>query len=411
MNGHELLDWLNLIARWAHLIAGISWIGASFYFVWLDDSLTPPERPDDVRRGMSGELWAVHGGGFYHNQKYLTGPRGEPLTENLHWFKWEAYSTWITGMAMLAIVYWAGASAYTIDKTVLDLSVPAAITISIASLVIGWLVYDGLCRALGSRPALLWIAVGAFLLFADWALFHVFGGRAAYIHVGAIVGTIMVANVFFVIIPGQKRMLAQIRAGREPDPRPGRLGKMRSVHNTYLTLPVLFIMISNHYPMTYASPNGWVVLALISAAGVLVRRFFVLSHGRRYVVALPAAAVLLLIAAGIAAAPRAHPVVAGPGANVRSGMSARSGAPAYAAVQPIVARRCMPCHSAKPTQPGFDAPPGGVLLDTPEHVRANAARVREQAVATHAMPLSNATHMTDAERATLGAWIDGGAKI
>ncbi|HZW54242.1 MAG TPA: urate hydroxylase PuuD, partial [Candidatus Elarobacter sp.] len=222
MNGQLVLDWLNLVARWAHLIAGISWIGASFYFVWLDDSLTAPESADDVRRGMSGELWAVHGGGFYHNQKYLTGPRGEPLTENLHWFKWEAYSTWITGMAMLAIVYWAGASSYLIDRSVLDLTPPAAITISIASLVIGWLVYDGLCRALGSRPAVLWTAVVAFLLFADWALFHIFGGRAAYVHVGAIIGTIMVANVFFVVIPGQKRMLAQIRAGREPDPRPGR---------------------------------------------------------------------------------------------------------------------------------------------------------------------------------------------
>jgi uncharacterized membrane protein len=403
MNGPYLLDWLNLVARWAHLIAGISWIGASFYFVWLDDSLAAPERADDARRGMSGELWAVHGGGFYHNQKYPTGPRGEPLTENLHWFKWEAYSTWITGMAMLAIVYWAGASAYTIDKSVLDLTPSAAITISIASLVIGWLVYDGLCRALGSRPVLLWTAVAAFLLFADWALFHVFGGRAAYIHVGAIVGTIMVANVFFVIIPGQKRMLAQIRAGREPDPRPGRLGKMRSVHNTYLTLPVLFIMISNHYPTTYGTPNGWIVLAIIAAAGVLVRRFFVLSHARRYVVALPVAAALLLVAAGIASAPRARPATAGASANA-SRLS-------YADVQPIFAQRCMPCHSTKPTQPGFDAPPGGVLLDTPEHARANAARVRQLAVESHAMPLNNATHMTDPERAKLGAWIDGGGKI
>ena len=179
MNGPYVLDWLNLVARWAHLIAGVSWIGASFYFVWLDDSLTPPEKPEDARRGMFGELWAVHGGGFYHNQKYLTGPRGEPLTESLHWFKWEAYSTWITGMAMLAIVYWAGASTYTIDKSVYDLTPAAAITISIASLVIGWLVYDGLCRLLGARSVILWTAISAFLLFVDWALFHVFGGRAA----------------------------------------------------------------------------------------------------------------------------------------------------------------------------------------------------------------------------------------
>jgi uncharacterized membrane protein len=404
-----VLDWLNLVARWAHLIAGISWIGASFYFVWLDDSLTPPEKPDDLRRGMSGELWAVHGGGFYHNQKYLTGPRGEPLTENLHWFKWEAYSTWITGMAMLAIVYWAGASSYLIDKSVRDLSPAAAIGISIGSLIAGWIVYDVLCRIFERQPVVLWTAVAAFLLFADWALFHVFGGRAAYIHVGAIVGTIMVANVFFVIIPGQKRMLAQIREGRDPDPRPGVLGKMRSVHNTYLTLPVLFMMISNHYPMTYGSPYGWLVLAILAAAGVLVRRFFVLSHKHRYVVVLPAAALLLIVAAALASAPRARPAAAN-GAGVANGGGAAH-AVTFAQVGPIVKRRCVACHSATPTQPGFAAPPAGVAFDTPQQVRAHAQRIDELAVRTHAMPLSNATNMTDAERATLGAWIDAGAKL
>jgi uncharacterized membrane protein len=400
MNASYLLDWLNLIARWAHVIAGISWIGASFYFVWLDDSLTPPEKPDDARRGMFGELWAVHGGGFYHNQKYPTGPRGEPLTENLHWFKWEAYSTWITGMAMLALIYWAGASTYLIDKTVLDLTAGAAITISIASLVIGWLVYDGLCRLFGTRPAVMWTALAAFLLFVDWALFHVFGGRAAFIHVGAIVGTIMVANVFFVIIPGQKRMLAQIRAGREPDPRPGRLGKMRSVHNTYLTLPVLFIMISNHYPVTYSSAHGWIALALLSAAGVLVRRFFVLSHKLRYVVGLPVAAAMLIGAAAFVVAPPTQPAPRGRTAAVVT----------YTEVAPIVAQRCAVCHAAKPRQPGFTAPPQGVLLDTPEHIRANVKRIQQQAVDTHAMPIGNVTNMTAAERAKLGAWIAGGAK-
>ncbi len=396
-----LLDWLNLIARWAHLIAGISWIGASFYFVWLDDSLNAPENPDDVRHGMSGELWAVHGGGFYNNRKYPTGPRGEPLAEDLHWFKWEAYATWITGMAMLALIYWAGASTFLIDKSVLDLTPPAAIAISVATLVAGWIVYDVLCRVLAAWPALLWTAVAAFLLFADWELFHVFGGRAAYVHVGAIVGTIMVANVFFVIIPGQKKMLAQIRAGQEPDPRPGQLGKTRSVHNTYLTLPVLFIMISNHYPMTYGAPNGWLILALISAAGVLVRRFFVLSHKYRYVVALPVAAAALLGLAALIAWPRVPHVV----------LSVRSERVTYAQIQPILARRCAVCHAAKPTQPGFTAAPAGVLLDTPQRATANAKRVYEQAVATHAMPLGNVTRMTDAERALLGTWITNGAKI
>jgi uncharacterized membrane protein len=397
-----VLDWLSLIARWAHLIAGISWIGASFYFVWLDDSLTPPEKPDDVRRGMSGELWAVHGGGFYHNQKFLTGPRGEPLTENLHWFKWEAYSTWFTGMAMLAIVYWAGASTFLIDKSVLDLSPAAAIAISIGTLVAGYAGYDVLCRVFERRPALLWTAVGAFLLFADWGLFHVFGGRAAYIHVGSIMGTIMVANVAHVIIPGQRRMLAQIRAGQEPDPRPGQLGKTRSVHNTYLTLPVLFIMISNHYPMTYGSRYGWIVLAGIGTAGVLVRRFFVLSHKGRYVVGLPVAAALVLIVAAFALAPRE----VAPRTVVVLVRHAT-----YEDVAPIVAKRCAVCHAAHPTEPGFTAAPLGVVLDNPQGVRANAARIDAQAVASHAMPLGNVTHMTDAERALLGDWIRTGAKI
>ncbi len=396
-----VFDWLSLVARWAHLIAGISWIGASFYFVWLDDSLTAPENPDDVRRGMSGELWAVHGGGFYHNQKYLTGPRDEPLTENLHWFQWEAYSTWFTGMLMLAIVYWAGASTFLIDKSVLDLTPPVAIGISVATLVIGWIGYDLLCRALERRPVLLWTAVGAFLLFADWALFHVFGGRAAYIHVGSIVGTIMVANVLFVIIPGQRRMLAQIRAGQQPDPRPGQLGKMRSVHNTYLTLPVLFIMISNHYPMTYGAPFGWLVLACISAAGVLVRRFFVVAHRRRYAVGYPIAAAVLLLAVAFGYAPRPQPPV----------VDVVVITPAYEPVAAIVATRCAVCHASVPTQPGFTTAPAGVLLDTPANVRANATRVYAQAVAAHAMPLGNLTHMTDAERAKLGAWIRAGANI
>ena len=391
------LDWVNLLVRWAHLIAGISWIGASFYFVWLDDHLTAPAKPEDARNGMAGELWAVHGGGFYHNQKYLTGPKREPLPMDLHWFKWEAYSTWLTGMALLAVIYWAGAATYLIDKSVRDLTPPAAIALSVGSLAAGWFGYDALCRLLSARPRVLWTALGAFLLVMDWALFHLFGGRAAALHVGAIVGTIMVANVFFVIIPGQRRMLAQIRAGRAPDPRPGQLGKMRSVHNTYLTLPVLFTMISNHYPLTYSGPYGWVVLAVLSAAGVLVRRFFVLGHKGRIVVALPAAAALLLVGLAVALAPRPP------------GPASAAAAVTYAAVAPIVAQRCAVCHAAHPTRPGFSAPPQGVVLDTPEHVCMNAQRIRQQAVLTHAMPLGNVTGMTEAERAALGAWIDAGA--
>lgn len=397
-----VLDWLNLGVRWAHVIAGISWIGASFYFVWLDDSLTPPVKDEDAINGVSGELWSVHGGGFYHNQKFLTGPKREPLPHELHWFKWEAYATWFSGMAMLAIVYWAGASTFLIDRSVLDLTPAQAIAISVASIVVGWFVYDALCRVFETKPVALWTALGAFFLLIDWGLFHVFGGRAAFVHVGAIIGTIMVVNVLAVIIPGQRRMLTQIRAGQDPDPRPGLLGKTRSVHNTYLTLPVLFTMISNHYPMTYGGAWGWLVLAALAAAGVLVRRFFVLSHKGRLVWALPGAAAVLIAITALAIAPRPLPTVTG---------HPIAAAPSYATVARIVAQRCAVCHSANPTQPGFTAPPAGVLLDTPTNIKLNAGRIKVEAVTSHAMPLGNITKMTDAERATLGAWIDAGAPL
>jgi uncharacterized membrane protein len=394
-----VLDWANLLVRWFHLTAGIAWIGASFYFVWLDNHLTRPVKPEDAVAGVSGELWSVHGGGFYHNQKYLAGPTNEPLTEDLHWFKWEAYTTWLSGMALLAIVYWSDAGTMLVDKDVLAISAPAAVAISIATIVAGYSIYDALCRALETRPIVLGVALYAALVAAAYGLFHVFGARAAYIQVGAIVGTIMVANVFFIIIPGQKKTLAQLRAGQTPDPRPGKLGKQRSVHNTYFTLPVLFIMISNHFPMTYGSPYGWLALAIIAAAGVLVRQFFLLSHKARIVPALPAAAAVLLGIVAFALAPRTPSGAAG-AAPVR-----------FSDVAPIVATRCAVCHAAHPTEAGYASAPEGVLLDTPEHIAANARRMYVQAVASHAMPLGNVTGITPAERATLGRWISSGANL
>lgn len=388
------LDWLNLVFRWLHFVAGVSWIGTSFYFVWLDDRLTPPAKPADARQGVAGELWSVHGGGFYHSQKYPTGPVGEPLAPTLHWFKWEAYTTWLSGMVMLALVYWLGASSFLIDRSVLALTPRAAIGISIGTIVAGWLVYEGLCRALGGRPLLLGIAIYASLVLEAWGLFHLFGARAAYIHVGAIIGTIMAANVAHVIIPGQRKMVDAIRAGRAPDPLPGRLGKIRSVHNTYLTLPVLFIMISIHYPMTYGNANGWLVLAIIGLAGVLVRYFFILSHRDKIVPALPIAAFAMLALVAFWIMPRVRP------AQMVS----------FARVAPVFAERCAVCHSAHPSEAGFSAPPAGVLLDTPAHIAANAQRVEQQAVLTHAMPLGNLTGMTENERMLVGGWIAGGAK-
>ncbi len=399
------LDWLNLVVRWSHLIAGISWIGASLYFVWLDNHIIAPESEADRRNGVAGEIWSVHGGGFYHSQKFMTGPKSQPLARDLHWFYWEAYTTWLSGIALLAIVYWSEAGTYMIDKSVLDLTPLQAIAISIGTLVVGWLVYDALCRALGKNPRLLATAVCVFILAVDFALFHVFGARAAYLHVGAMIGTIMVANVFFVIIPGQRKIVEQIRAGQTPDPQPGIDGKTRSVHNTYLTFPVLFIMISNHFPIAYANAYGWLVLAAVSVAGVMIRHFFVLADKARYVPALPAAAAVLLFATAFAVAPHSAPATAGTA-------SASSGAPVlFAAVAPIVAVRCAVCHAAHPTQPGFASAPQGVLLDTPEHIAANAQNIEAQAVATHAMPIGNITHITDGERATLAAWIAGGAAI
>ena len=389
-----IVDWLSLLTRWLHLISGIAWIGASFYFVMLDNSLTQPKNPDDTKRGVFGELWAVHGGGFYVSQKFLTGPKGEPLTENLHWSKWEAYTTWLSGIALLALIYWLGASSYLIDRSVMALSPPAAIAISIASLAGGWFVYDGLCRLLEGKENVLAALVFVFIMACAWALFHVFSARAAYIHAGAIIGTIMVANVFFHIIPGQKRMVADIRAGRDPDPRPGIIGKQRSVHNTYFTLPVLFVMISNHYPMTYSHPQGWLVLGVIMLAGVLIRQFFVLRHSGNVKWVLPAAGVALLAGVAVAIAPK----IADSG----------GGRVTFANVQGVLKERCLQCHASQPTQPGFAQPPKGVLLETPEQVAANAPKIAET-VGNKYMPIGNLTQMTDNERALIATWFAQGA--
>jgi uncharacterized membrane protein len=389
-----LFDWLNLLLRWLHLISGIAWIGASFYFVMLDNSLSPPAKAADRERGMFGELWAVHGGGFYVSQKFLTGPKGEPLSSSLHWSKWEAYTTWLSGTALLAIIYWFGASTWLIDRSVLDIAPATGIAISVAVIVGGWLVYDGLCRFLRGRENLLAALVFVFVVVMCWALVHLFSARAAYLHVGAMLGTIMVANVFFVIIPGQKAMVADIRAGRDPDPAPGLAGKQRSVHNTYFTLPVLFAMISNHYPMTYGHPYAWAVLALVMLAGVLIRQYFVQRHKGEAKLWLPVAACVLL--AGVAAVIAPRGVDPG-GAKV-----------AFAQVQGIIAQRCVACHAAQPKQEGFVQPPKGIVLETADQIVAQAAKIGET-VGNKYMPLGNLTQMTDAERALIGSWVAQGA--
>lgn len=390
-----LLDWANLLVRWVHLIAGIAWIGASFYFVMLDTSLKPPKNPADAKRGVFGELWAVHGGGFYCSQKFLTGPKGEPLSNDLHWSKWEAYSTWLSGMGMLALIYWIGASSYLIDNSVMALTPVAAIGISIAFLVVGWVFYDILCRNMIGKDGLLAAIVFVFVMIANYALHQVFSARGAYIHVGAMLGTMMAANVFFHIIPGQKKMVAQIRRGDEVDTMPGIVGKQRSVHNTYFTLPVLIIMISNHYPMTYSNQHGWLVLAALMLAGVLIRQFFVLRHRGQVKWWLPATGIALILMLIVLMAPK--PVDAS-GDKV-----------SFATVRKVLDQRCVSCHAKTPTYEGFAEAPKGVMLQTPEQVAQHAIKVAET-VASGYMPLGNLTEITDQERAAIAIWFAQGAR-
>ena len=376
-----LLDWLNLCVRWAHVIVGIAWIGASFYFIWLDDHLEPSRDPK-----LAGELWAIHGGGFYRAEKYKLGPAELPAT--LHWFKWEAYWTWMTGFALLVLVYYAHAELYLIDPQVMPLSEATAIGIGLASLVLGLVIYEGLCRS-GLSESTIAGVLFVLLAAAAWGLTQVFSGRGAFIHYGAILGTIMSANVAHVIIPGQRRMVQAVSAGREPDPKDGAMGKQRSVHNTYFTLPVVFVMISNHYAMTYGSRWNWLVLVAMTLAGALVRVWFVMRHKGRAPSWVWLTGVACVLAIAIVLAPR----------------SGTGGAAAeISAVQQVVDQRCAACHAAKPTFPGMAEAPKGVLLDTPEHIRARAAQIQQQAVLTRTMPPGNITQMTEAERELLGRW-------
>lgn len=387
-----IIDWLGLLGRWLHFVAGIAWVGASFYFVWLDNHLVAPKDPADHKQGVAGEVWSVHGGGFYHARKYaLTPPR---LPDTLHWFKWEAYTTWLSGVFLLALIYWYSAEVYLIDPQVADLGRAPAIGLGVASLVAGWLVYDLMCRSpLGRNEKLLAACVFLFAAAAAWGLCQVFSGRGAFIHYGAMLGTIMVANVAFVIIPGQRELVAAAREGRMPDPSHGQRGKQRSVHNTYFTLPVLFVMISNHYPMTHGHPYNWLILIALSLAGALVRVYFVMRHGGR-------ASPLPLVAAGLLVAGVAWAIA--PTGTRTGGQVAVD----FGTVQDIITERCTTCHSRSPAQPGFAAAPAGLELDDAEQIRANAGPIYQQTVASRAMPIGNLTRMTDAERRILANWYD-----
>ncbi len=392
-----LLDWLELFVRWTHVIAAICWIGSSFYFIALDASLKGHARLD---ARVKGEAWQVHGGGFYQIQKFSVAP--EFMPEELTWFKWEAYATWIFGFALLVLVYDVNASLYLIDPAVLDLRPWAAVAIGLGSLVVGWLGYNALCRSpIGQDLRLLAIVGFGLLVAIAFGYSLVFSGRGAFIQVGALVGTIMAANVLMIIIPNQRKVVASLLAGQAPDPRLGFIAKQRSLHNNYLTLPVLFTMLSNHYAFTYQSRWNWLVLACVFVGSFLVRHWFNMRHtGARPDWRLwPAAAVPFAAVIALSVATRS-PASLAPGAHVVT----------FAEVRAIVDARCHTCHAAKPSFTAFAEPPKGVMFDTDGQVAAQAKLIYAQAVTTKAMPLGNITHITEAERASIARWFEAGAQ-
>ncbi|EGJ09492.1 urate hydroxylase PuuD [Rubrivivax benzoatilyticus] len=393
-----LLDWANLLLRWAHVITAIAWIGSSFYFVFLDSSLLPPSDPELKRKGVDGELWAVHGGGFYNPQKYLVAPKALP--EHLHWFFWESYSTWLTGFGLFTVLYLFQAGTFLVDRTRLDWAPGAAVAAALAFLAVFWIVYDLICRTLGRRAGgdkLVGAAIAVVVVFAAWLACQLFAGRAAFLLVGAMMATAMSANVFFWIIPGQRTVIAQMKAGQPVDPVHGQRAKQRSVHNTYFTLPVLVAMLSNHYGWLTQGTHNWAVLVVLMAAGAAIRQFFVARHKAKLKGVQPpwgyaAAGVVAIVAliVWLAPAPRAP--------------QAASAAPVtLAQVQAVVEQRCVVCHNAQLQQKN-------VALHTPELVRQHAQAIYQQAVVLKAMPLNNATGISDDERVLLARWYEGGAK-
>ncbi|VVO17118.1 urate hydroxylase PuuD [Pseudomonas fluorescens] len=432
MEAH-LLEWLNLSIRWVHMITGVAWIGASFYFVWLENNLNRVNPKD----GLAGDLWAIHGGGIYHLEKYKLAPPTMP--DNLHWFKWEAYFTWMSGIALMCVVFYANPTLYLLAPGS-SLSGPEGVALGIASLFAGWFIYSFLCdSALGKRPALLGLILFVLIIGAAYGFSKVFSGRGAYLHVGAIIGTIMVGNVFRIIMPAQRALVAAIAENRTPDPALPAKGLLRSRHNNYFTLPVLFIMISNHFPSTYGSQYNWLILAGIAVLAVLVRHYFNTRHNsHQFAWTLPVAALGMICLAYVTgpaqmssapevakaaakieyqpipataisgAKPEAAPA-AEPAAAPAQAAAAKPAGPDFDKVHSVIQERCAVCHSAKPTSPLFSTAPGGVMFDTPQQIQQQAARIQAQAVATQIMPLGNITQMTQQERDLIGAWIVQGA--
>jgi uncharacterized membrane protein len=407
-----LLDWANLLLRWVHVITAIAWIGSSFYFVFLDSSLTPPVDEDLKRQGVSGELWAVHGGGFYHPVKFAVKP--PTLPAHLHWFYWESYSTWLTGFALFTVSYLWNASTYLIDKSLMNWSPGAAIGVALSFFVVFWMLYDGICQLFGKRKngdAIVGALVLVLVCAASWLACHWFAGRAAFLLVGAMIATAMSANVFFWIIPGQRKVVAAIKAGQPVDPVHGQRGKQRSVHNTYFTLPVLFAMLSNHYSFTWGHPQNWLVLIVMMLAGALIRQFFVMRHGYklgRNGNPLPYALVgmVLILGAIVWMKPAEQPVgsqVATVSIAASADAAGAGGQNDYTKLQKMLEQRCYMCHGAQVQMKN-------VRLDSPAALRQHAQAVYQQVVVSKTMPMNNSTGITDAERGLVRQWFEAGAR-
>lgn len=394
-----LLDWANLLLRWLHVITAIAWVGSSFYFVFLDSSLTPPADAGLRSEGATGELWAVHGGGFYHPVKYAVAPPALP--PHLHWFFWESYSTWLSGFALFTVSYIWHAGSYLVDRSLMDWSPGAAVAAALSFLVVFWVLYDAICQAFGHRKngdSVVGVLVLLLVCVAAWLACRWFPGRAAFLLVGAMLATAMSANVFFWIIPGQKKVVKSIQAGQPVDPVHGQRGKQRSVHNTYFTLPVLFAMLSNHYSFLYAHAHNWVVLVLMMFAGAAIRQFFVMRHGwklgrNRHPAGYALAGVVAIVATAAWLAPATGEASRGAQASAT-----------FAGVQKVLEQRCYQCHGAQVQMKN-------VRVDTPQAVRQHAQGIYQQAVLAKAMPLNNATQMTEPERALLRQWFEAGARI
>lgn len=398
-----LWEWLAFAVRWIHVITAIAWIGSSFYFIALDLGL---QKAPHLPKGAQGEEWQVHGGGFYHIQKYLVAP--ERMPEHLTWFKWESYSTWLSGAALLMVTYWAGANLYLIDPAKADLATWQAIAISAGSLALGWLIYDTLCKSpLGNRPTVLMLLLFVALVAMGWAYDQVFTGRAALLHLGAFTATIMTANVFLIIMPNQRIVVADLKAGRAPDPKYGKIAKLRSTHNNYLTLPVIFLMLSNHYPLAFASEYNWLIAALIFLMGVTIRHFFNTMHARKgyqwwtwAVTVMLFIGVMWLSALGVNQ-DSYDDAMARPLTPVEARFAEAAG---FDEVTQTVIGRCSMCHAREPVWDGIRLPPKGVVLETPADIARAAREIYVQSGLTDAMPPANLTDMQPEERAQIMRW-------